>query len=286
MFRTFHIYEKYLLKASICFSMSWLFLVPCFLPALASDGLMKIHFIDVEYGDAILIELPDGQTALIDAGQSEYAVRLMKYLTDCNIEDLGTVILTHPHEDHFGGFLSLIKKWPIGKFYINGDTKRADEGYDDLIKTMGDNQVPITILKEGDELLLGGKKVRFSVLHPSVLEGSANENAMVLWLIFKEASFLLTSDIQNLQQDKILKRYPQVKSANVIQVPHHGGTMTDQFANFFGNDSIFVVSTGTNEYGKPLVEELDKLKGKVLRTDLHGSIVLQSDGHQVEVIEE
>ena len=166
--------------------MAFFFFALCFSPALASDGLMKIHFIDVGYGDAILIELPKGETVLIDAGQSEYAGRLLKYLTDRNIENLETAILTHPQEDHFGGFFSLIKKWPIGKFYINGDTQRAVDGYDDLIKTMEDNRVPITILQEGDELLLGGKGVRFSVLHPSVLEGSVNENALVLWIVFKE----------------------------------------------------------------------------------------------------
>ncbi|MCK5259478.1 MAG: MBL fold metallo-hydrolase [Candidatus Omnitrophica bacterium] len=247
---------------------------------------MTIHFIDVGYGDAILIELPDGEAVLIDAGLPEYAGRVTEYLAGRNIKDLQTAILTHPHENHFGGFLSLAKKWPMGKFYINGDADRAEEGYEDLMKTLEGKQVPVTILKEGDELLLGGEKVRFSVLHPSGLTGSANENVLVFWVVFNETSFLLTSDIQELQQDELLARYPQVRSANVVQVPHHGGRMTDLFASSFENDVMFVVLTGTNDYGKPFVEELDKLKGEVFRTDLHGSIVLQSDGYQVKVINE
>ncbi|MCK5013572.1 MAG: MBL fold metallo-hydrolase [Candidatus Omnitrophica bacterium] len=279
-------YKKCLSKALRCFLTAVFFLPLYVFPALASDGLMKMHFIDVGYGDAILIEFPDGEAALIDAGQSEHAGCLMKYLADRNIENLKTAILTHPQEDHFGGFFFLIKKKPIGELYINGDTQRAEEAYDDLIKIIEGNQIPITILKEGDELLLGGGEVRFSVLHPLELEGSVNDNVLVFWIVYKETSFLLTSDMQELDQDELLARYPQVKSANIVQVPHHGGKMTERFTGFFRDDVIFIVSTGTNEYGKPLVEELDKLKGKVYRTDLHGSIELRSDGHQVKVMNE
>ena len=109
------------------------------------------------------------------------------------------------------------------------DTQRAEEAYDDLIKIIEGNQIPITILKEGDELLLGGGEVRFSVLHPLELEGSVNDNVLVFWIVYKETSFLLTSDMQELDQDELLARYPQVKSANIVQVPHHGGKMTERF---------------------------------------------------------
>ncbi|MCK4881525.1 MAG: MBL fold metallo-hydrolase [Candidatus Omnitrophica bacterium] len=286
MISTSRIDKKDPMKASIRFVTACLILTFFCRPVLASDGLMTIHFVDVGYGDAIFIELPDGENVLIDAGQSEHAGCLIKYLDARNIESLETVILTHPHEDHFGGLASLIEKRSVGTFYINGDAERAQEGYDDLIRTIEGRRVSTTVLEEGDELVLGGKEVRFLVLHPSALDGTANENALVFLIVFKEISILLTSDIQAAQQDELLRCYPQIQSANVIQVPHHGGIITDQFAEAFGNDPVFIVSTGANEYGKPLVEQLDKLKGKVYRTDLHGSVVLQSDGHQIEVINE
>ena len=247
---------------------------------------MKILFIDIGYGDAILIELPDGEKVLIDAGSAQHAGRLVKYLTDHKIKNIQTAVVTHPHENHFGGFLSLVKECVIGKFYVNGDDQRAERGYDGLIKEITRKQIPVAALKEGDELVLAGGEVRFLVLHPSALEGEINENAVVFWVTFNETSFLLTSDIQQPQQEAILARYPQVKSADIIQVPHHGGRISDRFAESFRDDALLIVSTGTNEYGKPFVEELDKLKGKVLRTDLHGSIVLKSDGRHVRVVNE
>ncbi|MBN1870223.1 MAG: MBL fold metallo-hydrolase [Candidatus Omnitrophica bacterium] len=263
----------------------FLFARPCS-PLYAAQALLRVHFIDVGYGDAILVELPDEGKVLIDAGDAPYAARLTEYLTDHKIKNLEMAILTHPHKNHFDGFLSVIEGRAIGKFYDNGDVHQAEEGYDRVVKGMQDKDIPMAILKEGDELCPGNKNVCFSVLHPSELTEGVNEDALVLRITYKEVTFLLTSDIQNPQQEELISRYPQLKSADVVQVPHHGGRIADNFAEFFGKGAIFIVSTGPNEYGKPYTEELDKLKGKVYRTDVHGPIVLQSDGYSVKVIHE
>ena len=52
---------------------------------LVTPGWMEVrplraHFIDVGYGDAILIEFQDTTTMLIDAGETRYSSRLMSYL--------------------------------------------------------------------------------------------------------------------------------------------------------------------------------------------------------------
>lgn len=278
--------HKHLSKTIICFAAVWILIAGLCSSLYAAEDTIRLHFIDVGYGDAILIELSDGRNILIDAGEQQYVDRLTGYFSSLQIRNFDTVILTHPHKNHFEGFLSLVGKWPIGKFYTNGDTLRAEEGYDDLLLKIKEAGIPLVILREGDELPFEGMDFRISVLHPSFLDGSANENVLVLWVEYEETSFLLTSDIQVPQQERIVEYYNQIKSANVVQVPHHGGSIADQFADSFGSDSVFVVSTGTNDYEKPFVKELDKLKGKILRTDVHGTVVVQSDGHEVKIINE
>ena len=255
----------------------------CATPSLASPYSANIHFIDVGYGDAILIELPDDKTILIDAGDQYNANYLVEYLSALKIKDLDAVILTHPHKNHFGGFFSLIKKWPIKRFYINGDIRHAEEGYEDLVDLFRRKKIPIVILKEGDELSLEHEEIHLTVLHPLTLERSTNENTLVILLTVKDTSFLFTSDIYERQQDELLEQYPEIKTANVVQVPHHGGKITERFAGSFGSHTFFIVSTGENKHGKPLTEEMDKLKGKVFRTDVYGTILLKSDGSSVEV---
>lgn len=255
----------------------------CATPSLASQHSAYIHFIDVGYGDAILIELPDDKTILIDAGDQEHVNYLIEYLSALKIDDLDAVILTHPHKNHFGGFFSLIKKWPVKRFYINGDARHAEKGYEDLVDLFHRKKIPIVILREGDELSLENEEIHLAVLHPSALGRSTNENTLVFLLTVENTSFLLTSDIYERQQDELLERYPEVKSADAVQVPHHGGKITERFAGSFGNHTIFIVSTGANKHGKPFTEEMDKLKGKVFRTDVYGTILLKSDGNSVEV---
>ncbi|HQP09757.1 MAG TPA: MBL fold metallo-hydrolase [Candidatus Omnitrophota bacterium] len=247
------------------------------------DPALSVHFIDVGYGDAILIELPDRRAVLIDAGEQKYAAQLNQYLASRNIKNLAAAILTHPHKNHFGGFLSVVKKYPVAKFYTNGDSTPDDKSYADLLSEIEKRRIPAVALREGDEIFLGNKETRLVVLHPSGLTGSTNEDSLVLWLVFKNTSFLLPSDIQQRQQDGLLERYPEAKKANAILVPHHGGRITGRFASAFGEEAVFVVSTGANEYGKPFFEGWDKLKGEIFRTDLDGSIVLKSNGQEVEV---
>jgi len=281
-----NIFIRKLLKTHVTVILSCLSLILCPLSIEAGEGVLRAHFLAVGYGDAILLDLPDGGVVLVDAGSAVSVGRVEDYLSVLGIPSLQAVILTHPHENHFGGLSGLIGAWPVGQLYTNGDDDHAEEGYDGVISSVGELGIPVTVLKEGDELTLGGGAVRCSILHPSDLDGAANENALVLWIVFKETSILLTSDIQVPQQEKLIARYPQVKSADVVQIPHHGGRISDKFAEGFGDDTVFIVSTGENAYGKPLVEELEKLKGKVLRTDLQGTIIIESAGGRVEVVHE
>ena len=46
---------------------------------------------------------------------------------------------------------------------------------------------------------------------------------------------------------------------------------------------IFIISTGPNKWDIPRDNELQSLDGKLYRTDVHGTIILESDGLSVSV---
>ena len=72
---------------------------------------MCVTVINVGYGDAILFQLKNGYTALLDGGSAlesefegdSYRIRSADYLARQQIEHLNAVIISHIHEDHVCG---------------------------------------------------------------------------------------------------------------------------------------------------------------------------------------
>lgn len=249
-------------------------------PLAADTPVLRVHFLDAGYADAILLELPGGKTAMIDAGDARHASKIVNRLKSLPVQEIDALILTHPDENHYEGLLNVLAAFPVKNFYHTGQERPELASYRSLIAAINTKKVPVKTLKRGDTLTLGGAAIR--VLHPARVNGSPNENSLVLYLTFKRTSFLLTADIQPAQQKELVRSYPEISQADCVQVPHHGGEIADEFAALLQN-KIFVLSTGRNEYGKPYRQELKKLTGRVLRTDRSGAIVLESDGEKISI---
>lgn len=275
--------KQYLYRSILLFVFAATVFGSMFLYINSKNNILRIHFLDVGYGDCILIELPFKEVILIDSGPKEYSQKVIRYLEDLGISRIQTAILTHPHDNHFGGFLPILDKFSIDRFYYNGDDREPSKEYFAFVEKIKRQNIPITILKQGMELYPDAKNIHMAVLHPLDITGGVNENSMAIWLRYRKNAFLFTADIQPAQQDRVLELFPEILSADLIQIPHHGGQMSDAFISFSRN-KILVVSTGPNEYGKPLEEELAKIKTNILRTDQGKPIIFESDGRKIRLV--
>lgn len=89
--------------------------------------MLKLHFINVGDGDATLVEeLGEGRAfrMLVDAGREDVGEALgslrrtaAAYLAELGIARLDALVVTHLHEDHFGGISALPEKFSIGTGY-------------------------------------------------------------------------------------------------------------------------------------------------------------------------
>jgi len=86
-----------------------------------SEELLRVHFLDVGYGDAIFIQFPGEENMLIDSGDAVFGQDVIRYLKKYNIEKIDYVVMTHPHLNHFGGFNAIVESFQCNQFYINGD---------------------------------------------------------------------------------------------------------------------------------------------------------------------
>lgn len=89
--------------------------------------MLKLHFINVADGDAILVEDQDESGVfrmLVDAGQpqleqSPSSLRLTAadYLREQHISHIDVLVVTHLHTDHFGGLETLLEEVSFGEVY-------------------------------------------------------------------------------------------------------------------------------------------------------------------------
>ena len=236
-----------------------------------------MHFIDVGYADAIAIQLPNDSTILVDSGDDPNAVELLSYLKSIGIKKIETAIITHPHYNHFNGFKKLIDELPIQKFYTNGEYTDKD-GYNDLIGRIRNLHIPIEVLRSGYRIKCLPEDITIDILHPIDLSSSINGNSIVHHIKYKDVAILLMADVIPEIQDQLIKNYPEIKNASIVQVPHHGGPVSDLFKVTFIN-KFFIVSTSTHtKWDTSYLNDLENLQGQVNRTDISGSIKIMTDG--------
>ncbi|MDX9916156.1 MAG: MBL fold metallo-hydrolase, partial [Sphaerochaeta sp.] len=81
------------------------------------SGTMRFYFMsgegqhmassqDTKYGDSCLITFPGGEVMLIDGARVDYAPTLVENLRQLGIKRIDHLVLSHMHDDHYGGLIS------------------------------------------------------------------------------------------------------------------------------------------------------------------------------------
>lgn len=250
-----------------------------------ADGELSVHFIDVGQGDSILILGPNC-AVLIDAGERSAGSTVVQYLRDQRVTRLDLVIATHAHADHIGGLVEVLTEFAVAEVMDPGvaHTSRTFEDYLDIIE---EKRIPFTEARAGMQRELGNG-IRLDIFHPDEpLAASINNTSVVAVLRYGKTSFLFTGDAEAAAEGEILNRGYQSR-VDVLKVGHHGSSSSSslEFLQTF-RPGIAVISLGTNNsYGHPhreAMERLDSIGAQVYRTDLHGTVVVTSDGSGITV---
>jgi competence protein ComEC len=86
---------------------------------------MKIHFLNVGYGEAIVV-MKDDFVMVIDGGTdrkdqylNDECIRIEEYLTKMNVTHVDICVVTHIHDDHIGGIVNVLENFKVGEIWIN-----------------------------------------------------------------------------------------------------------------------------------------------------------------------
>lgn len=175
---------------------------------------LKVHYIDVGQGDSILIEVGNA-SMLIDAGNNGDGNRIVSYIKDQGINKLDYLILTHPHADHIGGATDVIKALDIDKI-IMPKVNHTSKTYENLLLTIKDKDLKITVPNTGDDYSLGGSSFKILAPNSSNYE-RMNDYSIVCKLTFGNTSFLFSGDAETISENEMLSKGFDLK-ADVLKL--------------------------------------------------------------------
>lgn len=249
------------------------------------EDFMKVHFIDVGQGDAILVQV-NNINLLIDSGPKENKRNLLNYLDSLKISTLDYVIATHPHEDHIGNMHSIINRYNVTYFYSPKVT-HTSKSFEKMIEALISKNKKINVLDVNTKSIDLGNHTSFTIYSPFPRDYGENLNlySAVFKIKYKNTSFLFTGDAEKLNENEILNNNISI-DADVLKVAHHGSS-TSTSSTFLKeiDPRIAVISVGKdNKFNHPTKETLSNLDEQVkliYRTDIDGTVILISDGHRI-----
>jgi competence protein ComEC len=258
------------------------------------NDAVRVTFLDVGQGDACMLELPDGQTVLIDAGAQYDTLDMGRtvvapYLWERGIGRLDHVIATHPQLDHIGGLAWVVRSFRIGRYWSN-EVVREEPFYRRLHDMLHAREITEERAVEGRAIVSDGP-CRLDVLNPPAGDGSLlresgaegapngsvlNNLSIVTRLACGTQVFLFTADAETDALARLHRR-GLLSGATILKVPHHGAA-SSLYVPWIEQAGIktAVVSVGRhNAYGHPapgVVTAYQKAAIHLLRTDRDGAV--------------
>ena len=235
------------------------------------DQLFGVYFIDVGgpglQGDAILIKKGD-LDVLVDAGAAEKGGMVVDFLRSKGVDDIEVLISTAADPRRYGGMGAVAEAFTIEEFWWNGDASH-DANYSAVVERMTEaaESKDVRVVEDGFTADLNG--MNFTAINPSDAArfDDVNNDAIVLRIVDRDISILLTSNIQTGAQGKLLNNKLDMIQVNILQAPYYGvGAGTSNIGVFLikskpqavvisGSSDESAVNGGSREPFKRLMEQ-------------------------------
>ena len=262
-------------------------------------GTLRVTFLDVGQGDAAIVELPDGAVWLVDAGGIASARNMLagsapgrtvaRALQAYGHDTIDLAIVSHPHPDHYLGFVALADTIAIRELWAIDDDRGGT--FAAIAHRLAARGTRITHPPLGTWRSASG--VELEVWAPRYLAGdgalellaadpvrSVNDNSLVVAVRFAGRTVLFAGDLEIEGEDALVAA--GIGEVDVVKVAHHG-SRTSSSPDFIAQTrpELAVISCGVaNAFGFPAPSVVARWRAagaRVLRTDEQGTITVSVD---------
>lgn len=277
---------------------------------------LDVTFIDVGWGDSILIEHEDAggtiHRALVDCNdnnrnnESLAAYHYVKQHLELqgvryggNVRTFDFVLLTHWHSDHYSGLKRMMRTFGARRFWYPKVAPNQAMPAPLYYANRWNSRVDMHESVDRDKILtaaerFGDVEIEFH-WPPHTQVGpfdpdNKNNNSVVLDLKLDRVRFMLTGDCEARNWDDIV---PTISNTGIklFQVPHHGGQNgmfvgnRTPWLDFLGSRTKIALSSHIQPHHHPhprVVRELVNNNWRHYRTDEHYHVTFRTDGRRVQ----
>lgn len=233
------------------------------------------------------------------------------------------VILTHPHSDHIGGMIDILKNFNVGQIFVPKNFELIDfsDELDDSDKNKEDKKIMKTDYKIYNDTMEAikesGVKVREIVpesyldsqkilqfknsnrdfvaecnLAPYNKYAEYNNNSAIVYLDYKDLQVLFTSDIEwNAEIDFVQRQALKGKKVNVLKSPHHGNDSSSSYIFMsYVKPDVAVVSRSKEAINKSIAQKINETYPvcgvNKYETSTHNGVALYSTKDNWTIVKE
>ena len=241
--------------------------------AAQDSAALRITFLDVGQADAVLIQAPEGQTALVDAGRRSP----VDGLRALGVEEIDLLVATHAHADHIGGMTDVLDAFPV-RYFMDNAMPHTTRTYQRLMEEV-ERRSDVTYLapEPPRRIALGAASIEALPLPPP---RARDQNNRSVTLVVRHGRFsaFLSGDSEE-RQLNFLTAVGAVHPMTLLKAPHHGSDngFTPAFLQV-ARPEVVVISVGErNQYGHPGPQALaafSSIAREVYRTDRDGTVTV------------
>jgi competence protein ComEC len=259
-----------------------------------APGRLRVTAVDVGQGDATLVQLPGGDSLLVDAGGTpgsfDVGGRVVTpALWALGVRRLTWLALTHPDVDHIGGAVAVADDMAPREIW-EGIAVPRDPDLQRIRGFADTHAIAWRTVLSGARLETGGP-VRIDVVHPPEpdweRQRSRNDDSVVLRIRYGRVDILLTGDA-GAEFDERLPPDLASSALRILKAGHHGSrtSTSDRLVGAMRPQAALISVGRGNLFGQPAPDVIARLAAAgaaIFRTDRDGAVSLETDGRTVRI---